>query len=65
MSIKSPCVRLCTLDDRDECVGCGRTLTEICGWMAMDEATKGETLIRAEERLNHRRITHPHVGSAA
>lgn len=25
----SPCVGLCTLDDDDVCIGCGRTLDEI------------------------------------
>nr|WP_254619459.1 DUF1289 domain-containing protein [Vibrio metschnikovii] len=29
-SYKSPCVRHCCLDDKDICIGCGRTLDEIC-----------------------------------
>jgi predicted Fe-S protein YdhL (DUF1289 family) len=30
--VKSPCVRKCTLDDDDVCVGCFRKLEEICAW---------------------------------
>ncbi|MDZ7644025.1 MAG: DUF1289 domain-containing protein [Woeseiaceae bacterium] len=28
----SPCVRTCTLDDNNVCVGCHRTLNEIIAW---------------------------------
>lgn len=31
-STESPCVRLCTLDDQDVCIGCGRTLEQITQW---------------------------------
>jgi predicted Fe-S protein YdhL (DUF1289 family) len=29
---ESPCIRLCTLDDDDICVGCYRSMAEICAW---------------------------------
>ncbi len=34
----SPCVLICTLDDEDRCLGCGRTLDQISGWAAMSKA---------------------------
>jgi predicted Fe-S protein YdhL (DUF1289 family) len=36
--IISPCVRLCTLDPEiGICVGCGRSLDEIGGWMRLSD----------------------------
>ncbi|MEL7538973.1 MAG: DUF1289 domain-containing protein [Pseudomonadota bacterium] len=32
----SPCVRICTLDDSNICIGCGRTLDEITRWSRLD-----------------------------
>ena len=34
-TVESPCVRICTLDDRQICVGCGRSLDEIARWSRM------------------------------
>lgn len=33
--IESPCIRHCTLDARDVCIGCRRTLAEILRWRDM------------------------------
>jgi predicted Fe-S protein YdhL (DUF1289 family) len=30
--VESPCIDLCTLDDDDICVGCFRSIAEICAW---------------------------------
>lgn len=30
--MKSPCRRVCKLDDQQICIGCGRTWTEIKEW---------------------------------
>ena len=30
--VASPCVRKCTLDRDDVCVGCFRSIDEICAW---------------------------------
>ena len=48
--IESPCVRNCCLDDRDVCLGCHRTLQEICGWEAASRAEKLEILERCRQR---------------
>ena len=34
----SPCVMICTLDDDDRCLGCGRSLEQISGWALMSKA---------------------------
>ncbi|MEH6445484.1 MAG: DUF1289 domain-containing protein [Oceanospirillaceae bacterium] len=31
----SPCVRNCCLDEQDICIGCFRSVEEICAWSAM------------------------------
>lgn len=49
--VASPCVRLCTLDEQDICVGCGRSLADITGWTKMADADKAACVARARERL--------------
>ena len=34
-SPESPCISICTLDDDNCCVGCGRTLEQISRWALM------------------------------
>ncbi len=48
--VASPCIRRCCLDDSDICVGCKRTLAEICAWSAADNAEKKRILARCEQR---------------
>jgi predicted Fe-S protein YdhL (DUF1289 family) len=33
----SPCISVCSLDDDDRCVGCGRTLEQISRWALMSK----------------------------
>ena len=33
----SPCISVCTLDDDDRCLGCGRTLAQITRWTLMSK----------------------------
>ena len=49
-TIESPCVRNCCLDENDVCMGCHRTLTEICGWQAASQAEKLAILEHCRER---------------
>ncbi|WP_428623566.1 DUF1289 domain-containing protein [Sedimenticola sp.] len=57
-ALHSPCVRLCTLDEEDICVGCGRSLEEIKGWTAYSEATRAELLLLCRKRLEQRSRFH-------
>ncbi len=49
--IASPCVRLCTLNERDVCVGCGRTLDDIKRWTHMTSTEKAACVAQARETL--------------
>lgn len=33
----SPCISVCTLDDDDRCLGCGRTLQQIAHWAKLSK----------------------------
>ena len=48
-------MRRCTLDELDNCLGCGRSLAEILGWHALDAAGRGDVLARASERIEAQR----------
>lgn len=48
---KAPCRRNCCLDQDDVCLGCGRSLTEICDWHQADAAQKQQIMAVAEQRL--------------
>ena len=49
--IVSPCVRLCTLNEAQICIGCGRSLNEICEWSQAPVARQREIKTSAAERL--------------
>ena len=53
-AVASPCVRLCTLDQHDVCVGCLRTVSEIMRWSAASDAEKRAILARCRERAARR-----------
>ena len=46
----SPCLNICTLDERGVCRGCYRTLEEIAGWIRMTPADQWATIERADAR---------------
>lgn len=52
--VESPCVRKCTLDDDDICVGCYRSIDEICAWSGASNAERREILQRVEMRRGSR-----------
>ena len=53
-AVESPCIRLCTLDDDDICVGCHRSIDEICAWGSAGEAERRDILKAAETRRDQR-----------
>ncbi len=53
-TLASPCIRQCCLDDRDECLGCGRTLDEIKAWHAADTDGREAILENAKARRRAR-----------
>lgn len=47
--VESPCIRLCTLDD-DICVGCYRSMAEICAWGSAANHERRQILAATELR---------------
>ena len=50
--VESPCIDLCTLDDDDICVGCFRSIDEICAWAGAAGEQRRLILQAAEGRRN-------------
>jgi uncharacterized protein len=46
----SPCLSICSLDDRGVCRGCFRTLAEIAEWTRMTAPEQWATVAKAEAR---------------
>lgn len=50
----SPCVRNCCLDQDDVCMGCYRSISEICAWHEASDSEKLATLTRCRDRYRAR-----------
>ena len=48
--VESPCIRLCTLDDDEICVGCFRSMAEICAWGSAADDERRQILAASEMR---------------
>ena len=46
MTVESPCNRVCTLDEAGICLGCFRTVDEICRWTSFSEPERAQVLAR-------------------
>lgn len=52
-NIVSPCIKVCAVDGETSlCLGCGRTLKEIGGWMQFDDAGRNAVMELLPERLD-------------
>ncbi len=52
MSITSPCIRVCFLDEvKRICTGCGRTLDEIASWSRYDDEQREAVAAKLPARL--------------
>ncbi|WP_449230177.1 DUF1289 domain-containing protein [Azospirillum doebereinerae] len=49
-TVPSPCVRHCTLNDEDVCLGCFRSLDEIKDWSGLDAPARRAVLAEAARR---------------
>ena len=50
--IASPCTRVCIVDSALKlCVGCGRTLDEIAGWIDRDDTWRARVIAQLPARL--------------
>lgn len=48
--VRSPCVSICLLDDKDICCGCYRSGDEIRRWIMLSDAQRLEILNKAHKR---------------
>lgn len=51
--MRNPCRRICKLDDKQTCVGCGRTWEQIREWLGYTDQQKEEII----NRLNNFKST--------
>ena len=50
--MQTPCVKICTYDAASGlCSGCGRTLSEIGGWLSMTDAQRRAVMEKLPARL--------------
>ena len=55
-NIQSPCIKVCAVDgETGLCLGCGRSLKEIGGWMQYDDAGRQTVMDSLPERLDRLR----------
>ena len=54
MAISSPCVRNCCLDEKDICLGCGRSIEEIIRWGDVADKEKLQILMASKKRMSKR-----------
>ncbi len=50
----SPCIGLCRLiklEDEKVCQGCGRSISDIAGWLSFDLSAQTRALLDANKRL--------------
>jgi uncharacterized protein len=46
----SPCINVCSLDERGYCIGCLRTGDEIARWLSMSAAEQWQLIERLAQR---------------
>jgi hypothetical protein len=50
--IETPCVKICVVDpETGFCIGCGRTRSEIAGWLAMTAPERRGIMLGLSERV--------------
>ncbi|TCT04596.1 DUF1289 domain-containing protein [Aquabacter spiritensis] len=50
--IKTPCIKICVVDPASSlCIGCGRSLQEIGGWISMSPARRSAIIAALPGRL--------------
>lgn len=55
-NIESPCVKVCAVDGQTGlCLGCGRSLKEIGGWMQLGDDGRRDVMDALPARMEHLR----------
>lgn len=54
LAVDSPCIKVCAVDgETGQCLGCGRTLNEIGGWVKLGPEGRGAVMAKLPERMKH------------
>lgn len=53
--VQSPCVRICTVDEKGYCVGCMRNRKERFGWLTMTVAEKQHVIRLCQMRYRRKK----------
>ena len=48
--VRSPCISICALDEKDVCIGCQRTGDEILRWTTMTDDERQQVLEHVARR---------------
>ena len=51
MTIKSPCIRICALNEEAVCVGCGMSVRDLRVWRSVDDQEKEKIIRASRDRL--------------
>jgi predicted Fe-S protein YdhL (DUF1289 family) len=58
--IETPCNKICTVDPRSgHCIGCGRTIAEIAGWLGFTADERTRIMAALPQRLRELRRNEP------
>ncbi|MDX1728162.1 MAG: DUF1289 domain-containing protein [Pseudoalteromonas tetraodonis] len=50
-NVITPCVGQCRLDENDICIGCYRSVSEICSWRNKSKDEQIEIVIRCNKQI--------------
>jgi len=62
---QSPCVRNCCLNDRDECIGCGRSLEHIRLWGQYTSEQRSQVLAELKAKAINREAVADYLSLAS
>jgi hypothetical protein len=57
--MESPCINVCVIDPASrQCVGCGRTISEIAAWASLSPRERRAVMTELETRAGPHRLAH-------
>jgi predicted Fe-S protein YdhL (DUF1289 family) len=48
--VLTPCISVCRLDDKNICIGCGRTKREIREWLIYSDKRRSAIMLRLNQK---------------
>jgi uncharacterized protein len=64
-SVDTPCTKVCTIDPvTGLCIGCGRTLSEIAGWLTLSASERRRIMAELPQRMVDAEARYPASAAA-